>query len=205
MHSEVTGASYNIMYFVMDVKICFSVSRTSAGGNQNLAEMCFPSSLLFPEVTVFLLLCLIQKSRLIPSQASTCFVTWKRASAIIYFPHYLGASCSPRVASLNSLLCCPQRRITLHSTVPMPRCGFQWGNCFDSLTQKKTHPKKKYTVIHFWWQGAFVKRRWNVSKNFFKTSRQYWIFWFYKKATCYKPGIISRWFKFQWLFHSCCS
>lgn len=142
MH-KLTCASYKIICFVMSVLIVFSISRAPVGGNQNLAEMCFPSLLLFPEVAAFLLLCLIENNRLISSQASTCFVTWKGVSAISYLPHYPAASCSPRVASLNSSRCCPQKRITLHSTVSMPRLGFQWGNCFDSLGGKKTKKKKK--------------------------------------------------------------
>lgn len=125
----------------------FSISRTPVGGNQNLAEMCFPALLLFPKVTVFLLLCLIQNNRLILSQASTCFATWKGVSAISYLPHYPAASCSPRVASLNGSRCCPQKRITLHSTASMPRRGSQWGNCFDSLGKKKKKKKKSWKNI----------------------------------------------------------
>lgn len=165
MHSKLTRASYkNHLFCHGCYNSLFSISRTPVGGNQNLAKMCFPSLLLFPEVAAFLLLCLIPNNRLIPSQASTCFVTWKAVSAISYLPHHPAASCSPRVASLNGSRC-PQNRITLHSTVSMPRRGFQWGNCFDSLGEKKKKAKKKLKskepCISAHW---VVKGRWNVSK-----------------------------------------
>lgn len=75
MRSKVTCASYKITNFGIGVKIHFSLFQGHQWEEIKTLQTCFPSSLLFPDVTLSLLLCLIQKSRLIPSQASNCFVT----------------------------------------------------------------------------------------------------------------------------------